>query len=195
MVTPSVSNRRERPRNLSRKRDANRVTGPYVAARHDDTHDTSLADEPALRVTRQCRRHQAPLHPVQLSAGVAQAGHLDHGRFTQVQSGTGRQPEEIDATRGDVLAHLPCRHDETRGTQLVVQLSVEQVHLPQVGLARIPRHARAMLDRMPHVRVALDTQPGQKPNAFPIRLAHRVCRAAAHRSHDPALRSATLHRW
>ena len=61
----------------------------------------------------------------------------------------------------DVLAHLPRRHGEAGGAQLVVQLGVDQVHLAQVGLGRVARHPRAVLDGHALMRVALDAEPGQ----------------------------------
>ena len=56
-----------------------------------------LAHELALLVSIERRRHQPRGDPVQLGAGVAQTGHLDHGRVTQVQSrGQGsRLPREL----------------------------------------------------------------------------------------------------
>ena len=52
----------------------------------------------------------------------------------QVQPRAGRQAEQIEAARRDVLAHLPGRHGEAGGAQLVVQLGVDQVDLAQVRL-------------------------------------------------------------
>jgi hypothetical protein len=42
--------------------------------------------------------------------------------------------------------------------ELVVQLGVDQMDLPEVGLGRVAAYAREVLDCDPCVRVALDTQ-------------------------------------
>jgi DNA-directed RNA polymerase specialized sigma24 family protein len=57
---------------------------------------------------------------VQLRARVTKAGHLDHYLLTQAQQRAGGQPEQVDAERGDVLAHLPGRNHESGAPQLVV---------------------------------------------------------------------------
>ena len=59
----------------------------------------------------------------------------------------------------------PAATAKPAAAQLVVQLGVDQVHLAQVGLGRVARHPRAMLDRHAQMRVALDAQPGQQPDA------------------------------
>ena len=76
--------------------------------------------------------------------------------------------------RVDVFAHLPGRHDETGGAQFVMQLGVDQVHLAQVRLGRIARHPRSMLDRAAQMRVVLDAETGQQPDAADVRLAERA---------------------
>ena len=51
----------------------------------------------------------------------------------------GGQPEQVDAARRDVLAHLALRDRKPARPQLVVQLGVDQVHLAQVRLLGIAR--------------------------------------------------------
>jgi hypothetical protein len=70
--------------------DADGIPGPYLAAGLDDAHNACLADEVAVLVTVQNRRHQVRPEVVQLDAGVAQTGHLDHRFVAQVESRTGR---------------------------------------------------------------------------------------------------------
>jgi hypothetical protein len=102
-----------------------------------------------------------------------------------VQSRAGRQGEQIDAAGGDVLAHLSRGHGEARATQLVVQFGVKQVHLAQVGLTRVARHTRAMLDGPAEMGVSLHAEPCEQPDVLPIRLGQRVGRARPHGGHDP----------
>lgn len=61
-----------------------------------------------------------------------------------------------------------------------MELSVDQVDLTEVGLARITRDSRAMLDRLAQMRITLHSSPGEESNAPLIRLGKGMCRAAAH---------------
>ena len=70
-----------------------------------------------------------------------------------------------------------------------MQLDVDQVYLRRLGW--VGSRARAMLDRLAQMRVALDTQASQEPDAVLIGLVERV-RPTAHRHHDPAHRLALL---
>jgi len=81
-----------------------------------------------------------------------------------------RQREQVHAARRDVLAHLPWRDGEARGPQLVVQLGVDQVDLPEVRPARVACHPRAMLHGRARMRVALDAEPGDETDALLGRL-------------------------
>ncbi len=101
-----------------------------------------------MLVTIQYCGHQTRLEVIQLETGIAQASDLDHCCDTQVQSCASGQPKQINAARGDVLAHLPGRNDEASGLEFVMKLGVNQVHLAQIGLARIASYPRAMLDRL-----------------------------------------------
>ncbi|MFN8536830.1 MAG: hypothetical protein U0232_05070 [Thermomicrobiales bacterium] len=75
-----------------------------------------------------------------MGAGVAEAGDLDHRRVAQMEFCAGRQAEQIDAARGDVLAHLAGGQVEPARAQLVVQLGVDEVDLAQVRLVGVARH-------------------------------------------------------
>ncbi len=70
--------------------------------------------------------------------------------------------EQVDPSGRDVLAQVGRAHREALGLQLLKQLGVDQMHLAQVGLGRVPSHARAVLNRDALVGVALHAQPRQK---------------------------------
>ena len=127
-----------------------------------------------MRLPRSSRPSVAAISPgcdpIQLSARIAQARHLDHRRVAQAQPGAGRQPQQVDAAGGDVLAHLPGHHREPGGPELLVQLGVDQVHLAQVGLVRVAGDARAVLDRL---------RPGARRLRRPDRPGAECCRAPA----------------
>src|SRR6266700_5032606 len=63
---------------------------------------------------------------------------------------------------------------------------MDQVHLPQIGLARITGHTRAMFDRHPHMRVALHAEPREQPDARLLWLDQRMGTTLLHRLDDPA---------
>ena len=159
-------------------------------------HDARLAHQPASAVARQHRIHQPRLKPVDLHAGIAQPGHLDNGRRADMQPRPLRQAQQIDAARGDVLAQVRRRHPKAALSQLIEQLCLHQVHLPQVRHCRVARHARAVLHRHPHMRIALHAQPLQQPDrqrrllAEPVRPIPRHCQHHTHAVRPSSARSA-----
>lgn len=165
------------------ERDGDVVVGANRAAGHDDGHDAGLSDQFAGVVAVEHRRHQAGLQPVELQARVAQAGDLHHGFGPEVKAGAGRKSEEVDATGGDVLAHVASGHPEPGRSQLVEQLGVDEVDLAQVGGSRISGHSGSMLHGDAHVGVTLHTPPGKELQLRDARLAEGVGGAAVHRRH------------
>jgi hypothetical protein len=160
----------------------------------------ALAGQVAVLVAVQDGRHQALLEMVELDARVAQPGHLHDRLRSQPQAGTRRQREQLDAARRDVLPHAAGGDVEALRAQLVVQLAVDEVHLAEVGLARVAGHPGAMLDGPAQVGVALDPQSGQQTDTPRGALAERVLRVAADglddagawvRAHVPNLASRT----
>ena len=89
-----------------RQFDENRIAGPDLAVCQDDGHDASLADGSTVFISWEHCGHQPWLEVVQLEAGVTQTGHFDDCRLAQAQARPGWQSEQIDAARGDILAHL-----------------------------------------------------------------------------------------
>src|SRR5258708_2318003 len=61
-----------------------------------------------------------------------------------------------------------------------MEFRVDQVNLTKVGLARVTRDSRAMLDRLAQMRITLHSSPGEEPDTPLIRLGKGVCWAAAH---------------
>ena len=81
------------------------------------------------------------MEPVELRAGVAEPGHLDDRLRAEVEPRPAPEREQVDAACGDVLAHRAGTDGEAGDRELVVQLAVDQVHLPQVRLRRVARHS------------------------------------------------------
>ena len=133
------------------------VAGPHISIGQDYAHDAGLADQLPSVIAVQGGRHQARLDAIELGAGIAQSGDLDDCRVAQMQPRAGRELQQMDAASRDVLAHQAGRQLETGWLQLVVQLGMDQVHLPQVRLAGVARHPGAVLDRRTEVSVPFDT--------------------------------------
>ena len=99
----------------------------------------------------------------------------------------GRQAEQVDAPRGDVLPQVPGGYVKPLGAQQVEQLSVNKVCLPQVGLCGVGRDPRAVFDAYTRVGVSRYTQPGQQANARPLRFAKGMCSADVYRFYAESL--------
>src|SRR5258708_30354309 len=61
---------------------------------------------------------------------------------------------------------------------------MDQMDLAQIGLAGIKRHPRTMLNRLAKVRVPLNAQSGQQPNALLIWFAKHMGCAETHSGYD-----------
>jgi hypothetical protein len=70
--------------------------------------------------------------------------------------------KQVDAACNDILSHLARRHCKTRIGQFIVQFGMDQMHLPQIGLARIARDTGAMLHAHALMRITRDAKPGEK---------------------------------
>ena len=104
-----------------------------------------------------------------------------NGACAKMQPRAGRQGQQIDAGCGDVLAKLAGLNRKTFGAQFVEQFGMNQMHLTQIGLRRVPADARAVLDRLAHMGVAGDTQSLEQANAEARRLAEVMAGAKADR--------------
>ena len=147
---------------------------PDHAAAQYDRHHAGLADQPAGRVPVQDGLHQARLEAVELQARVPQPGHLHHGLRAEHQPRPGRQAEQVDSARRDVLPHVPGGDPVPQKIQLVVQLGMDQVDLAQVRGRWVTGYPRPVLDRAPGVHVSLDADAGDESDPVADRLAERV---------------------
>ena len=141
----------------------NRIAGRHISGSDNDPHHASLAHQPARVVAIQRRRHQPRLNGIQLGTGIPEAGHLDYCRVTNSKQAAGGQIQQIDTASRDVLAHLAGGHFNAALQELVEQFSMNEMHLPQIRLIRIPPDSRQMLDAIPQVCVALDAEPKRSP--------------------------------
>lgn len=114
-----------------------------LAAPYDDAHDARSADQPAIGASIEDAIEQPVLEVLDLPAPIAQTRHSDEHVVAQSQHRPGRQREQVNASGRDVLAQGTRRHGEPGRSEVVEQLTLQQVDLPQVGLSRIRGDAAA----------------------------------------------------
>lgn len=96
-------------------------------------HDSGQADDVAIGIGMQGLLEQSVLEVVDLLTRIPQPGHGDN-HVTDHQPGTDGKLQEVDATSGDVLAHVPGTDAEAGLCHFVEQLRVDQVHLAKIRL-------------------------------------------------------------
>ncbi len=117
------------------------IAGFYHAAGQDNPHDAGFTNEIALHITPKHGGAQTGLKLVELGARITQAGYFDHRKITDMQPGALGKPQQINAPRCNILAHIAGHHVETGRSQGIVQLGVDEMHLTKVGLGWVDRHA------------------------------------------------------
>jgi hypothetical protein len=148
-----------------RKEHPDLITRAHLTVGRDHRHHTCLADQLVVGISIEYGGQQARLPPVELPARVAQPGDLDDRRGAEPKPRTSRQCEQVDASCGDVLADIAGGYSKARTSQLVVQLSVDQVNLAKIRLIRIPGNSRSVLHPLAQMGVPLHSEPGQQPDA------------------------------
>ena len=162
-----------------RKFDFHRVVRSDDSADRHYPHDSGLAYHGSVLVAVENRCHKAILEVVELTARLAQAGHLDHRLTTKVQPCARRQKEKIDAAGENVLAHLARSYGETPQEKLVVQFAGEQMDLPQIGALGASPYLSPMADCRARMDIVLDPHPGYQQNGLSRRFGHGVRWAGA----------------
>jgi hypothetical protein len=118
------------------------------------------------------------------------------GKVVPYKTGFGPFPAEVfharfpNALHGvsvddaiESIEHIFKNDIEASRVQLVEQLGVNEMDLPEVRLRRVDRDAGAVLHRFAAMGVALDAETGQKPNRALHRLAEAMPHRRAHRDH------------
>jgi len=80
------------------KLDCDGVSGSHVAARHDDGHDTGLADNVAFVVAVEDGGHQPLLELVELDARIPKSGDLHDRLLSKPETTARRQRKQLHAT-------------------------------------------------------------------------------------------------
>jgi len=168
---------------FGRQLDLDGIAGPHFSARDDNTHDARFAPDCATLVSADDVAEQAGAETVDLHTRISQAGDLDNCRRTQPESRADGQLEQRDSSRRDILAEIAGSHFEPSRAELVVQLSVDEMDLAEVGLRGIARNARKVFHRYALMRVVLDAKPFNQSNRRLILLAERVGLASRDSDH------------
>ena len=128
----------ERSMRRSRQLHLDRDSCAQLAARADDPHHSCLSYDLTVRPTTDNRGQKTGVKVIQLHAWIPQPCNLDDHLRTEPKSGASREAEEVEATCGHVLAKIARFDREPTRTQLIVQLGVDQMHLAQIRLRRVP---------------------------------------------------------
>lgn len=129
----------------------------HATLQHDG-HDPGLSDQGSVGGAVQHGRQKAGLEGFDLRTRVAKPGDLDQYIGAQAKLCTGTQAQQVDALGGDVLAHLAGSNGVSEFQHLGQEFLLKQVHLPKVGLCRVPGDSRPVFDG--------DTEVGIIPNAM-----------------------------
>lgn len=164
----------ERAMGLRRQLDADWIPAPDLASHQNDSHDASLADKIALLIAPKHCLQESLLKIIQLLARIAESGHLNYRPTTEVQTCARWQPEQVNAARGYVFAHVPCPNIKAGRVEFVMQLGVNKMHLPQVWLIWVADDAREVLNRLARMSVACNTLGFDQQDTVQIGLAKRV---------------------
>jgi hypothetical protein len=176
---------------LEREFDANGIAWSDLSRSNDDGHHARFSHQLTVCVVVEDGGHQAILQAVELGAGVTEASNLDHRILAEVKFRPSGKGQEVDAAGGDVLAHLASADRKAAVPQFIVQLSMDEVDLAQVGLLGVAGDAGAVLHGGPGVGIALDAETGEEADALIGGFGEGVGRAAVH-SHDDRVHDASV---
>src|ERR1700761_1458266 len=123
---------------------------------------------------------QPGLEILDLVAGIAQAGEFDDRLRTEPKTRAGRQAEQVDVSCRNVLAQLAGANAVALLCDLVEQLCLDQMNLPQVRKLAEPFDVVEMLIRHAGMRVAFDAEIRDQPDGVFRRFAERVPVARMH---------------
>lgn len=166
----------ERSRSTRWEGDLDRVSRTYDATGYYDTHHSNLTDYGAIRALVHHQAKKARLELVDLLAWVSKSREGDERVGAESKHRARWQAEQLQTARGDVLAEGAWGNDVTFGTELVVELGVDQMHLPEIGLSRIGCDSRPVLHSGAEVGIAGYAQAGDERNLLGCRLAEPMCR-------------------
>jgi hypothetical protein len=108
-----------------RQSDSNRVAGSDFPGRQNDRHDTSEANELTGFVAMGEASQQIRFERIDLLARITQTGDLDRGLVAELQPGSGRKTQQVEALGQNILTE-PTRFDcESLFAELTQEFSVQ----------------------------------------------------------------------
>jgi hypothetical protein len=144
---------------LGGKCDCDSIARANDAALDDDGHYASLAVERAIGRALEDGGHETGLKMIELDAGVTQAGDSYYCRLAQAKLRSCGELEKFNALGGDVLAEVAVGDCKPLRCELIEELAVQKVNLPQVRLGGVLRDARPVLHGDSSMCIAVDTEP------------------------------------
>jgi hypothetical protein len=111
---------------------------PRAVAGHDRSRGPDHAQHPGFERRARFRRRehlslQAGPEAVDEDTGCPETGQLDDCRGTQLDEAAERHPLQIEASRCDVLTHVPGCDLEAGFPKECKELGRDQVDLPEIG--------------------------------------------------------------
>ena len=141
------------------------IAGKHVSAGDHNSHHPGTARTLARSVARTPEMRLQPLAvSVDLRAGRAHAGDLDHRLNAKPQQGARWQGQQVDPTRQHVFTDLSGAKIVARRFQLHQHLSREQMDLAEIGLPGIASHLVKMLHGDAAVGIAFDSLSCDQPD-------------------------------
>ena len=163
-----------------RELDSDGVARADDPSSDDDGHDATLSFDRTVLGPAEHLAQQPRFEAVDLFARVPQSGDPHACIIAEVQQRVRRQAKQIDSASRHILAQLSRRDREPRARDLVEQLRVHQVHLPQIRLRRVAGDAGPVLDRGAGVRIAFHAPPFDEDDVVDDGLAEPMVVILAH---------------
>ncbi len=174
----------ERDMGFRRALNQDPVSGPDPPAPEHDRHDAALPDQVPGSVPVEQGFHQPRLQAVELCAGIAQARYPDQGRVAELQLCAQRELQQGDSTGKHIFSHRAGGYAEAFPGQLLEQLFMDQMHLPQVGLIWVLSHARAVLHLRTHMCIPRYAETGDQLQLRHAGFTEAMCRGQAQGSDE-----------
>lgn len=170
-----------------RKPHSNFILSPHGTPGDHNSHHAALAyDGPIVR-SSQDLTEQPWFESINKVAWISKTGDADDGVIAELKQGALGQREQVEAVCGDILAQLSRLNLVACRCQLAEKLCVEQMHLSQIGLRRIPRNPRAMLNGCASMRITLDAPSCHQCDLVDRGLAELVFGVAADGDNEGAV--------
>jgi hypothetical protein len=142
--------------------DLNRVARPNLTTREDDTHDSGDTGYGTVLISVSQPPHQAFLEVINLEARVPQPGQFNNSIRSDAQQCPRWKRKQVNTFGRNVLTELTSSNGVALPCQLVEQLLVDDVNLPEVGLRCVLAHQMPVLDQFTGVSISIHSHSGNE---------------------------------